>query len=66
MARPCVQEKNLKNCPCTYHPCARKGLCCECISHHKAHGEVPGCLFPPEAERSYDRSLGAFLRAHGK
>ena len=66
MPRPCVQDKNIRNCGCTYHDCTRKGLCCECISFHKANGELPGCLFPKELEKSYDRSIEAFVKAYSK
>jgi len=66
MPRTCIQDKNLNRCGCTYPSCARKGLCCECISYHKANGELPGCLFPKEAERTYDRSIEAFVRACSK
>ncbi|MFH1225607.1 MAG: DUF6485 family protein [Candidatus Diapherotrites archaeon] len=57
----CKKEKNLKNCTCTYKGCARKGMCCECIAHHREAGEIPGCLFSKEAERSYDRSIEKFI-----
>ena len=51
-----------KLCTCTYEPCSRKGMCCECIAYHRRNGEMPGCLFPPAAERSYDRSIENFIR----
>lgn len=53
----CQQEKNKSQCTCTYEPCRRKGICCECIAFHRRNGEAPGCLFPPDVERTYDRSL---------
>lgn len=62
--RECHQEKNIKSCICTYEPCPRKGLCCECIMYHKKHGELPGCLFPPEVERTYDRSIARFVATY--
>ncbi|MEW6295195.1 MAG: DUF6485 family protein [Candidatus Diapherotrites archaeon] len=58
----CRQKINLKKCTCTYPNCSRKGLCCECIRHHRENNELPGCLFSKEAEKSYDRSLEAFLK----
>jgi len=64
--RECHQEKNIQQCTCTYEPCPRKGLCCECIVYHKKHGELPGCLFPPEVERTYDRSIARFVAVHRK
>lgn len=57
----CDIEKNLKDCPCTYPGCPRKGKCCECLKYHKEKGELPGCLFSEEAEKSYDRSVENFI-----
>lgn len=57
----CNKNSNLKNCTCTYKACPRKGLCCECIAYHRVNGELPGCVFTPEAERSYDRSIANFI-----
>ncbi len=62
----CNQAKNTANCTCTYDPCPRKGLCCECIVYHRRNGELPGCLFPPEVERTYDRSIARFVQMHQK
>jgi hypothetical protein len=59
----CKIEENKKNCPCTYPGCPRKGKCCDCIAHHREVGELPGCLFPPEVEKTYDRSRKAFIKA---
>jgi hypothetical protein len=57
----CKKEENLKNCPCTYPDCPRKGICCECLKHHLAKKELPACYFSPEAEKTYDRSLKRFF-----
>jgi len=62
----CTRESNLRDCTCSYEPCPRKGKCCECLTYHRQRRELPGCLFPPETERTYDRSLRAFLRVHGR
>jgi len=62
--RECKQEENLAFCTCTYEPCDRKGLCCECIRYHWQFGELPGCLFPPEVERTYDRSIARFIATY--
>ena len=64
----CKQTKNLKQCTCSYQSCSHKGLCCECVSYHLRARELPGCFFPPDAERSYDRSFAHFARlvASGK
>jgi hypothetical protein len=58
----CNQRKNLKQCTCTYASCSRRGLCCECVGYHLKAGELPGCFFPPDAERTYDRSIAHFAR----
>lgn len=59
----CVnKEKNLKQCACTYNGCSRKGICCECVRYHLSNKEIPGCFFPPDEERTYDRSLEYFLK----
>ena len=58
----CRKEENIKNCTCTYPGCSRKGMCCECIAYHRRSGELPGCLFPPDAEKTYDRSVEHFVR----
>ena len=64
--RKCNVEANAKGCNCTYEPCARKGVCCECLAYHRRSGELPACLFPADAERTYDRSIDHFVRIHGE
>lgn len=56
------KEKNLQNCNCTYEPCSRKGICCECLAYHRRNRELPACYFPAEVERTYDRSVARFLK----
>jgi len=58
----CKQEENLKSCNCSYDPCSRKGVCCDCISYHLRSRELPGCVFPDDAERTFDRSFEYFAR----
>lgn len=62
--RECSMKVNLSHCNCTYEPCSRKGICCECLRYHLAHKELPACFFPPEVERTYDRSIRRFLSLH--
>jgi len=57
-------EKNLAKCNCTYEPCPRKGICCECIEYHKKLGELPACFFPDEVERTFDRSIRKYISLH--
>ncbi|WP_054938217.1 DUF6485 family protein [Moorella stamsii] len=57
----CNLQANMERCTCTYQPCSRKGKCCECITYHRKYGELPGCFFPPEIERTYDRSIARFI-----
>jgi len=58
------REANLARCPCTWPDCSRKGMCCECLRYHLSHGELPACCFPPEVERTYDRSFRRFAQLH--
>ncbi len=56
----CQKEENIKSCNCTYEPCPRKGICCECIKYHLKMRQLPACCFPYEAEATYDRSFEFF------
>ncbi len=57
-------ERNLSDCACTYPGCERKRNCCECLRYHLAHQELPGCAFPTEVERTFDRSFARFVKIH--
>ena len=57
----CKESTNLNRCNCTYDPCPRKGICCECIAYHKSMKQLPACFFSAEAERTYDRSFRKFI-----
>ena len=41
-------------------------MCCECIRHHREIGEMPGCLFPKETEKTFDRSVRKFIEVMSK
>jgi len=58
----CRKEKNLKDCPCTYKGCPRKGICCECIKYHRENDELPACYFSPDVEKTFDRSIENFIK----
>lgn len=58
----CQKEKNLQDCTCTYPGCSRKGICCECVAHHRTAGEIPGCFFTAKTEKIYDRSIKNFIK----
>jgi len=64
--RECNIEINKSKCTCSYEPCSRKGICCECITYHYRMGELPGCLFPKDIERTYDRSIKKFVETFQK
>ena len=53
--------ENMEHCTCTYEPCERKGKCCDCVVYHRDGGEIPGCFFTAEAEKTYDRSIANFV-----
>jgi hypothetical protein len=62
----CAKLKtNRSRCNCTYEPCPRKGHCCECLHYHLAARELPACAFPPNVERTYDRSFARFAQTIG-
>ena len=58
----CKNDTNLARCTCSYEPCSRKGVCCDCIAYHLRSRELPACAFPKDAERTYDRSFAHFAR----
>ncbi|MDD5308634.1 MAG: DUF6485 family protein [Deltaproteobacteria bacterium] len=62
--KECSQKNNSAQCTCTYEPCPRKGFCCECLTYHRRNGEIPACYFDARTERTYDRSVANFIRAH--
>ncbi|MDH4300172.1 MAG: DUF6485 family protein [Dehalococcoidia bacterium] len=64
--RECNREQNKANCNCTYEPCDRKGICCECMRYHLRSGELPACLFPDHVEKTYDRSIERFVETYQK
>jgi len=64
MAECVNKQANLARCNCTYEPCSRKGICCECILYHKRMGELPACFFPDDVERTYNRSIQRFVDLH--
>jgi hypothetical protein len=62
--KDCNVDSNRKHCNCTYEPCPRKGICCECIRYHQRMNELPACFFPDDVERTYDRSIRRFVMLH--
>jgi hypothetical protein len=61
MTMECKKDENLLRCNCTYEPCPRKGLCCDCLQYHRDRGQLPACYFPDEIEKTWDRSIGMFI-----
>jgi hypothetical protein len=55
------KARNAARCTCTYGGCPRHGLCCDCVSYHRASGEIPGCFFSAKEEQTYDRSVSYFV-----
>ena len=62
----CNKTKNMQMCNCSYDPCSRKGICCECLHYHRKMKQLPACYFPDDVESGYDRSIEAFIRAYQK
>ena len=61
----CDMEENKLGCTCTY-PCDKRGKCCECVTYHRRMNQLPGCFFPPDAEKTYDRSYRKFAEIYFK
>ncbi|MCK4588994.1 MAG: cytosolic protein [Nanoarchaeota archaeon] len=55
------QNKQIEKCPCTYPGCPNKNNCPECFRSHIQNQELPACFFPPEVEKTFDRSIKRFL-----
>lgn len=62
--KECNMDKNLEKCNCSYEPCSRKGICCDCLQYHWSMGEVPACFFPDDVERTYNRSIERFIKTY--
>ncbi|MBN1124075.1 MAG: hypothetical protein JXA82_03645 [Sedimentisphaerales bacterium] len=59
----CKKDRNLSYCSCTYSSCGNRGVCCDCLQYHLKSRQLPGCCFPPEVEKTYDRSFEMFAKA---
>lgn len=62
----CQKAENTRHCNCTYEPCPRKGLCCECLQYHLSMQQLPACAFPTDVEKTYDRSFRRFIQVHSR
>jgi hypothetical protein len=56
----CKKQTNARRCNCSYADCSKKGACCDCLRYHLDMRQLPGCCFPDEQERTYDRSFERF------
>jgi len=57
-------DRNMDRCACSYPGCSRKGNCCECLQYHLSNDQLPACCFPPEVEKTYDRSFRRFAQMY--
>jgi len=55
-------QEEPRPCTCTYMSCGNRGACCDCLHSHLAKRQLPGCCFPADVEKTYDRSFEAFIR----
>lgn len=58
----CKKAENIIDCSCTATTCSNRGICCECVRYHRERKELPGCFFPADAEKSWDRSIKNFVK----
>lgn len=56
---------NTNECTCTFS-CSHHKKCCECVAYHRRLGEVPGCFFSKQAEKTGDRSVENLYRDYQK
>jgi len=59
----CKKKRNDGFCTCTYPGCENHGICCDCLQSHLKNKQLPACCFPPEVEKTYDRSFASFAKA---
>jgi len=52
---------NKNPCACTYS-CSKRQKCCDCVAYHRRMKQIPGCFFSSEGEKTYDRSIEAFIK----
>ncbi|HHN46045.1 MAG TPA: cytosolic protein [Planctomycetes bacterium] len=55
---------NNAECACSYPGCSRHGKCCECLAYHLKNRQLPACCFPPDVEKTYDRSFKRFIATY--
>ncbi len=60
--KECNSRSNAVRCNCSWEPCPRKGVCCECITYHWKNREMPACFFPDAIEKTYDRTFATFVK----
>ena len=60
-----LDDPNAK-CACTYPGCSKNNKCCKCLHYHLSMRQLPACCFPPDVEKTYDRSFAAFIACHSK
>jgi len=61
MKKKCPNLNSNIKCNCSYSGCEKHGLCCQCIQYHRKRNEIPACFFPPEVEKTWDRSFKKFI-----
>lgn len=54
------RAENLTRCACSYPGCPTKGTCCACLRKHLKNRQLPGCCFPSDVEKTFDRSFERF------
>jgi len=56
----CRATEHQRRCNCSYEPCSRKGICCDCLRYHLNQRQLPACCFPDDVEATWDRSFERF------
>lgn len=64
--KECNMNFNKSKCNCSYEPCDKKGICCDCIRYHLSIEQFPACFFSADVERTYNRSVKKFIETYEK
>ncbi len=58
----CSENSANSRCTCSKSDCLTWSDCRLCVPKHRNRGEIPGCFFTPEGEKTYNRSIEFFIQ----
>ena len=57
-----ASSPSASHCTCTHTACPTWGDCRSCVTRHRERQEIPGCFFTTAGEKTYNRSVGNFIK----